>query len=164
MSAILRCTRTLLRLTALLLFVVALSVPAFADDGQAKKPLKDTPQRVPARATAVSVEHEGADTAGTRLTLQLKELFNTASLFNLTDADTPKINLLVSTQPEFSSRPEIGSAYAIVWVYAESKGNLQYYLGRQVGVVSDATAAEVAQQIAERTDGIAVKYGYLFGK
>lgn len=159
-----RCNRIALSFIFLSACLLLLAVSAFAEEGQTKRPLKDTPQRVAARATAVSVEHEGDDPAGIRLAFQLKELFNTVSLFKLTDSDSPKINLLISTQPEFASRPEIGSAYAVVWVFAESKGNLQYYLGRQVGVVSDATAVNVARQLAERTDGIAVKYNYLFGK
>lgn len=151
------------RVTVVLLLVFAMFSSAYAEE-QGKKPIKDSPQKVVAKTTAVAVEHEGADTAGTRLAFQLKELCNTSSLFTLTDADVPKIIMLISTTSEFPTRPEIGSAYAVVWVYAENKGNLQYYLGRQTGVVSEASAVAVAQQLAERTDGISVKYGYLFSR
>lgn len=155
--------RNPVRIVVALCLVLLMTSGALAEE-MGKKPLKDAPQKVAVRATAVSVEHEGADTAGTRLAFQLKEVCNASSLFALTDADTPKINILISTVPEFASRPDVGSAYAVVWVFAESKGNLQYYLGRQSGVVSEATASAIAQQLAERTDGIAVKYGYLFSR
>lgn len=149
--------------TMLLLALAIPSLPAFAEEPE-KKPLRDAPQKVATgKSTTVAVEHEGEDTIGARLAFQLKEIFNTSSLFQLTDADKPKLNVLVSTVSEFPSRPEVGSAYAVVWVYSESRGNLQYYLGRQTGVVSEASVADVARVLAERTDGIAVKYGYLFG-
>ncbi len=145
--------------------VCGLLVPdARAAGEELPKAVKDAPQPVPDRSTAVSVEHDGADMAGTRLVFHLKELVNTSSLFSLTEADNPKITLLISSASEFPSRPEVGSAYAVVWVYSENKGNLPYYLGRETGVVSEATALELARRLAERTDGIAVKYSYLFGR
>ena len=58
----------------------------------------------------------------------------------------------------------MGSAFAVVWSYSESEGTLKHYLGRDVGVVSDATAETVAQRLAEGTDVMAVKYSYLFDK
>ena len=101
------------------LLVLFLVISAYAEEKPAK-PVKDAPRAVEVHATPVAVDHEGTDTPGTRLTFLLKELCNTSSLFVLTDKDTPKINILISSVPEFPSRPEIGSAYAVVWVYAET--------------------------------------------
>lgn len=145
------------------ILLVFLAVPAGGED-PAGKAIQDAPKAVPGRSTAVAVEHEGTDPVGAKLAFQLKELFNSASLFNLTDKDVPKLKVLISTVSEFAERPEVGSAFAVVWSYSESEGTLKHYLGRDVGVVSDATAQAVAQRLAEGTDGMAVRYSYLFDK
>ncbi len=145
------------------ILLIFLTVPATGED-PVRKAIQDAPKPVSGRTTAVAVEHEGADPVGAKLAFQLKELFNSASLFNLTDKDIPKLKVLISTVSEFAGRPEVGSAFAVVWSYSESEGTLKHYLGRDVGVVSDATAETVAQRLAEGTDVMAVKYSYLFDK
>ncbi len=151
--------RTLFAFT-LVLFIV---LPAMAEE-PVKKSIKDSPKAVSGRTTAVAVQHEGADSAGAKLAFQLKDSFNTSSLFDLTDMDVPKITLYISTVSEFPGRPEVGSAFAVVWTYSESEGTLKHYLSREVGVVNDATARAAAGRLAELTDVIAVKYRYLFEK
>jgi hypothetical protein len=155
---------SIIRRTLLAFYLVFACALSAMGEEPVKKDIKDAPKAVSGRTTAVAVEHEGADTIGAKLAFELKELFNSASLFNLTDKDMPKITVFISTVPEFASRPEVGSAFAVVWAYSESEGTLKHYLGREVGVVSDASARTAAQQLAERTDEIALKYAYLFGR
>lgn len=153
------------RLRSLLAVVVvsifAASIGHAADAGQTKA-LPDKPAREVERATQIAVEHDGADSIGARLAMRLKERFNTSSLFRLTEKDAPKVRILLSTAPEFPSRPGVGSAYAVVWAFSQSEGTLRHYLAREVGVVTAEDVDALADRLLERTDGIAVKYGYLF--
>ncbi len=147
--------------TAGIFLLFALTANAAAEP-PAGKSLPDTPAGAADRSTPVTVEHDGADTAGARLAFELKELFNSAGLFRLTEKDEPKYRLLLSTLPEFPSRPQVGSVYCVVWVYSGSEGTLRHYLARDLGVVTMETARDVALKLVERSDGIGVKYSYLF--
>lgn len=116
------------------------------------------------RSTPVVVEHEGTDTLGAKLAFQLKGTFNASSLFTLTAKDEPKIKVLVSTVAEFPSRPHIASAYSVVWVFSQAEGTLGFLMERDVGLVSGDDIDALVAKIAERTDGVAAKYGFLFSK
>lgn len=114
------------------------------------------------RDTPVAVEYEGTDSIGSRLATRVKEQFNASNLFSLTEKDTPKIRVLISSTPEFSTRPEVGSAYCVVWLFSQSEATLRHFLIREVGVMTPGEVDSVAAKIVERTDGLAVRYGYLF--
>lgn len=152
-------------LALVMLFALSASCMA-AENGASKSPaaasLPDLPATDGDRTTAVAVEYEGTDSLGARLALRLKEHFNTASLFTLTEKDVPKIRVLLSTQAEFPSRPNVGSAYAVVWVFSQSEGTLRHYLAREIGLMTAEDVDALALKIVERTDGLGVKYGYLF--
>lgn len=122
----------------------------------------DTPAQPPQRKTQISVTHEGSDSIGARLSTRLKELFNASNLFQLNEKDAPKIRLAIVTQPEFNERPHVGSIYSILWLFSQSEGHLGYLLARDMGALSADDVDNLAAKIVERTDGIAVKYGYLF--
>ena len=122
----------------------------------------DKPIRITERNTPVAVEYEGNDSLGARLNTRIKEILNASNLFALKDEDGPKIRLLISTVPEFSSRPGLGSAYAIVWAFSQKDANLRHYLAREVGVFTADEINDIAAKIVERTDTLAVRYGYLF--
>ncbi|MGJ3521686.1 hypothetical protein ACR4XJ_01495 [Nitratidesulfovibrio sp. D1] len=128
----------------------------------APKAVADKPAPNVDRAVQVAVELEGTDSLGARLAFRLKDVFNASSLFVLSEKDAPKIRVLLSTTPEFPSRPAVGSAYSVVWVFSQSEGTLRHYLAREVGVVTAETVEDLVAHIAERTDGISVRYGYLF--
>ncbi len=146
-------------------FILSLVVAsAHAAQPTARKTLPDTPAAAPDRSVPIAIEHEGVDTAGARLAFELKELFNSSGLFTLTEKDEPKYRVLISTMAEFPSRPEVGSVFSVVWVYSESEGTLRHYLARDVGVVTMDSVKDIALALAERTDGIGVKYSYLFDR
>lgn len=128
----------------------------------APKAVADKPAPNVDRAVQVAVELEGTDSLGARLAFRLKDTFNASSLFVLSEKDAPKIRVLLSTTPEFPSRPPVGSAYSVVWVFSQSEGTLRHYLAREVGVVTAESVEDLVAHIAERTDGISVRYGYLF--
>ncbi len=128
----------------------------------APKAVADKPAPHVDRAVQVAVELEGTDSLGARLAFRLKDTFNASSLFVLSEKDAPKIRVLLSTTPEFPSRPSVGSAYSVVWVFSQSEGTLRHYLAREVGVVTAESVEDLVAHIAERTDGISVRYGYLF--
>ena len=89
---------------------LALLLPAFAADAPAKTDaaIPDKPTRITERNTPVAVEYEGNDSIGSRLATRVKETLNSSNLFSLTDKDTPKIRILIATQPEFKDRPGVG--------------------------------------------------------
>jgi len=126
------------------------------------KVLPDTPQKITERHTPVTVETTGDDSIGARLSTRLKELFNSSNLFRLEEKDTPKFRILLSTMPEFSDRPGVGSAYSVVWVFSLSDGTLRHFLDRQLGLMTADQINETAAQIVEKTDRLAVQYAYLF--
>lgn len=131
----------------------------------AAPPVADKPMDVKVdRTTAVMVEHEGTDTLGAKLSFHLKGLFNTSSLFTLSDKDTPKLKVFIATVEEFPGRPNIASAYSIVWAFSQAEGTLSFLLAREVGLATAEELDALVAKIAERTDGIAAKYAYLFAK
>lgn len=150
----------------IVVMIFALSASCLAAETGSTTPaaasLPDLPATDADRTTAVAVEYEGTDSIGARLALRLKEHFNTASLFTLTEKDVPKMRVLLSTKAEFPSRPGVGSAYAVVWVFSQSEGTLRHYLAREIGLVTADDVDALALKIVERTDGLGVKYGYLF--
>ena len=98
-----------LRSLALGLALLLPAVPAFAADAPAKTDaaIPDKPPRITERNTPVAVEYEGNDSIGSRLATRVKETLNSSNLFSLTDKDTPKIRILIATQPEFKDRPGV---------------------------------------------------------
>lgn len=151
------------RLFCLLFLLVLCNTPVFAADTP-KSDLPDKPVRMTERNTPIAVEFEGSDSLGSRLSTRIKEVFNSSNLFSLSEKDTPKLRMLISTTPEFPSRPGVGSAYAVVWVFSQSDTTLRHYLTREVGVLTPDEINDVASKLIERTDGLAVRYGYLFNK
>ncbi|MDR1777802.1 MAG: hypothetical protein LBR31_08265 [Desulfovibrio sp.] len=128
------------------------------------KPVPDKPEKGTDRVTLVSVQLEGTDGLGARLGTQLKDRFNRSSLFTLTaeEKDAPKLLLLLSTTPEFPSRPGIGSVYSICWVFSQGKGYLGYLLARDLGTVTPEDVDALTDKLVERTDGVAAKYENLW--
>ncbi|MEG2171668.1 MAG: hypothetical protein RRY29_00250 [Desulfovibrionaceae bacterium] len=151
------------RNTALLL-ALCLFVPALthAADAQAGKAMADKPAKNVERRTTIAVIHEGNDSIGARLATRLKETFNASNLFVLNDKDAPKVRLLLTTQPEFSTRPAVGSVYSAVWIFSQSDAHLGYLLARELGTLNMDDVDNLVQQLVERTDGVSVKYSYLF--
>jgi len=157
----------------LLVLLLAFSGSVFAADaatgavgGKVQQPQAkvqpDAPVKAETRSTAVAVIHEGADSIGARLATRLKERFNASNLFKLEEKDLPKMRLLLSTMAEFPSRPGAGSVYSITWVFSQSEGHLAYLLARDVGVLTLEEVEALTDSLVERTDGIGVKYSYLF--
>lgn len=143
--------------------VALLAGPSFAaPEPPASAP--NTPAQVAERKSPVNVVYEGTDSIGARLSTRLKELFNASNLFTLTGQDGPKFQLLVTTSPEFSTRPEVGSAYSVIWLFGESESHLRFFLTQELGVLSAGDVNDVAAKLVERTDGVAVRYGYLLKK
>lgn len=157
--------RILSRSLLLCALTLTLAVPVWAAPApaaEAPSSLPNKPVTAQERDTPVAVEYEGTDSIGSRLATRVKELLNSSNLFSLTEKDTPKIRVLISSTPEFSTRPEVGSAYCVVWLFAQSEATLRHFLVREVGVMTPGEVNDVAAKIVERTDGLAVRYGYLF--
>ncbi len=147
---------------AALVLTLAMCAPAFAADAQPGRPAPDKPGKSVERSTVITVIHEGSDSIGSRFSTKLKELFNGSNLFTLNEKDVPKMRLILTTQNEFPSRPGIGTVYSLIWTFSQSEGHLGYLLSRDVGAIGMEDVDALAAKIVERTDGIAVKYGYLF--
>lgn len=158
--------RSALSLLTVLFFAAATasniwSAPAEGTVPQATAPAPDKPARVDARVTPISVVLEGTDSIGARLGTKLKETFNSSNLFHLTEKDTPKMRLLVSTSPEFPSRPGIASVYSVCWVFSQGEGYLSFLLSRELGTVNSEDIDGLVAQLVEKTDGLSVKYASL---
>ncbi|MDD2967076.1 MAG: hypothetical protein PHN64_06280 [Desulfovibrionaceae bacterium] len=137
------------------------AAPALAAPQSPSSP-KDSPAKVDARTTPVSVLHDGDDSTGARLAMRLKEQYNNSNLFTLTEKDMPKIQILLTTAAEFPSRPAVGSVYSLIWTYKQGEGQLAFLLAKEVGTLNDEGVDALAAKILERTDGLSVKYSYLW--
>ena len=137
------------RLIALfaLLLTVCFASPSFADEARKTE-----------RRTPVVVEFEGSDTLGVTLFTRLQDALNSTNPAAQREA---KFRILLTTASEFPSRPGVGSVYAVVWTLALSEGSMEYYLVRDLGVVTPDTVDAVVARIIGRTDGVAARYGYL---
>lgn len=157
--------RNLALLPCLVLLFTFCSSMTFAATPEAGKPLQDEPLAVSNRATSICVITEGTDSLGARLATRLKERFNQSSLFRLTSEDEnegPELRLLLTTQPEFPSRPGLGSIYGVCWVFRQGKGYLGYLLAREIGAITPDEVDGLVDKLVERTDGIAAKYSNLW--
>jgi hypothetical protein len=121
-------------------------------------------EAIKAGATPIAVEHEGTDSLGAKLAYSLKEIFNSGTLFLLSDKDVPKLRILIASASEFSDRPGVGSIYSIVWLYSERSNVLSNYLAHETGVVTADTVAHIADRLAARSAGLAAKHSYIFSK
>ncbi len=138
------CILTALAVTALC------SSPAFSEEkAQVKKE----------RRTPVIVEYEGNDSIGNSLFTMLKGAIDGSN--PASPAREAKFRILLSTTSEFPSRPDVGSIYSAVWTLSMSEGAMEYFLVRDLGVVTPATMDEVVSRIIGRTDGVSARYGYL---
>ena len=146
-----------------LLLVLLCAGAAMAEEKRGET-IPDKPATVPDRNVPVSVVHNGDDDIGAKLASDLKSALNINSLFKLTEDDKPKLRVLLKTVPEFPSRPAVGSAYSLVWVFSKSADSLEYLLVHETGVVDVTGIPGLVAHILERTDGLAVKYSYLFEK
>ena len=144
--------------------LVSLSAPCAAAAEPSAKPLVDRPIPAADRTTRVMIVHEGSDVVGTKLAFHLKNVFNTSSLFTLTETKGSRLKVYLSSVAEFPSRPGIASAYSVVWAFSQSEGTLDFLLARDVGLVSPDDVDALVTKIAERTDGLAARYAYLFTK
>ena len=141
----------LLSLLALLLTLCFAAPASAAPEDAAPRKLE--------RRTPVVVEFEGNDAIGTRLFTRLQELVNSTN--PAAPQREAKFRILLSTASEFPSRPGVGSVFSVVWTLALSEGSMEYYLVRDLGVVTPDTVDDVAARILSRTDGVAARYGYL---
>ncbi len=155
--------KSIARIAFALSLLLAMAMPAFAAEEKAKE-IADKPAKVLDRSTPITIEHEGSDSLGAALNMRLKERFNESNLFSLQEKDMPKFRILLSTVPEFEDRPYVGSAYSVVWVFSQSDGTLRHYISREVGVLTPADIDALVTKILEKSDGLAVRYAYLFPK
>lgn len=131
-----------------LVFCLCASTASAADDARKVE-----------RRTPVIVEFEGNDAIGVTLFSRLQAKINGAN--PATPAREAKFRILLSTAAEFPSRPGVGSLYAVVWTLALSEGSMEYYLVRDLGIVTPDTVDAVVERIVSRTEGVAARYGYL---
>lgn len=154
--------RTFFRSLVLVGILSLLAIPALAAETKKGEDVPDKPTRITERNTPIAVEYEGTDTIGSRLSTRVKEVLNSSNLFTLNEKDMPKIRILIATTPEFPTRPGVGSAYSVVWLFSQSESILRHFLAREVGVLTPDEVNDLAAKIVERTDALAVRYGYLF--
>ena len=142
-------------------FCLCFSLVGVQNYALAAESMPNTPQKISQRLSPVMVEFEGIDSIGSRLATRLKELYNSSNLFHLEGNDVPKFRVLISSAPEFETRPQIGSAYSVVWLFSLSDATLRHYLSMEVGVVSGDDVNDLAAKIVEKTETVAMKYAYL---
>jgi hypothetical protein len=161
--------RTML-LMILVLLVAWLPAPAQAEqDANAtlaapKIDLPDNPEppKQERGKIPVTVELRGDDNVGGRLAYHLKELFEKSGLFDLSAKDERKIKVMLRTVEEFPGRPNMSSAYAVVFVYSETEGTLKYLLAHDVGFVHTSSVKEDAETLVGKTHEVYSRYSYLF--
>ncbi len=157
--------KTLSAVAGIALLACSLLIPAVnarAANIQSAAPIANKPASIPMRNTSVAVEFQGTDSIGSRLASRVKENFNTSTLFTLTEKDTPKLRLLISTVPEFPTRPEVGSACSVIWLFSRNNSDLRHFLKCETHVVGSGDVDNLAAKILETTDGVSTRYDYLF--
>lgn len=159
--------KSLKRAFALVLFLfmgVGL-LPAESFAAEAKAPAKADSslalEEVKKNATPVYIEFNGTDSLGSQLAFQLRERFNTSSQFQLTNDEKPKFKIILSTVPEFSSRPSVGSVFSVIWLYYERENTYSSYLVQELGTVSAEEIDGLVARLMEKSVGISAKYSYL---
>jgi len=152
-----------------LMLVLCMSVAVFAEEKKSVPDSKNKPaseERVEQVAEVtgipVVVVHNGDDVLGGTLALKLKEHFGKSVLFKLAGEDTKSIRVNIESRSEFNERPEIGSAYSVVWTFAESEGVVPFYLKQELGLVNSRNVENGAAALMNKTDKVAVEYKYLF--
>lgn len=143
--------------------VLSFATPLWAADAQTA-PVPDKPAKVDVRVTAVSVQCDSNDSIGARLGTAMKEAFNSSNLFRLSNENEPKMIILISTAPEFPSRPSLSSVYSVTWAFSTSNSYLYMLLDRQLGTVGADEVDGLVARLVEKTDGLGVKYSYLWKK
>ncbi len=136
--------------TIALAVAVFCASPAFSEE---------TVQLKKERRTPVIVEYEGNDSIGNALFTRLKAAVDSGN--PASPSREAKFRILLSTTSEFPSRPGVGSIYSAVWTLSMSEGAMEYYLVRDLGVVTPDTLEEVVSRIMGRTEGVSARYGYL---
>lgn len=163
-------TEFMMKLCRLLCFIglflfcaISFTSAALADQSKVAANVDNTAPAKTAKtnATPVYIEYEGTDTIGANLAFQLRERFNTSSLFLLTDKEQPKFVLLLRTEPEFECRPGAGSVYSLTWLYFEKKTTYNSYLQQELGVVTADTINATVTRVVDHTTGVAARYGSL---
>ena len=155
------------RLVLSILFLLLFAGSAPAEDQPAAQPKQAPPaqdssaDREVAAGIPVVIEHEGTDSAGLRLAFHLKETFQKSSLFRLAEPEEKHFSLRLVTREQFRDRPSLGSVYVVVWRYVESRDVLAYFLGERLGFADADAVAHEAEVIAEETDRVKGRYGYL---
>lgn len=145
-----------------IIFIILLgSATAAQPKTESPEPILNKPEKSTKRNTTISIEFEGTDSIGSKLSTRIKELMNASNLFTLTEKDSPKIRILLATMSEFSQRPSIGSVYSVIWLFSQSETTLKHFLARKIGVLTADEVDQVAAMIVEQTDTLAVRYGYL---
>lgn len=137
---------------------------AFVGQSYAAPAVPNTPRDVNKKISPVYVEFEGNDSIGSLLSTRLKEHFNTSNLFVLERNDVPKFRILVSSVSEFETRPTIGSAYSVIWLFSLSDATLRHYLAMDLGVISADGVNDLVARLVEKTDSLVTRYDYLFPK
>lgn len=132
---------------------------AKAEHKAEKKQDPATKGRVP-----VVVDFEGEDALGQRLAFELREAFRAASGFRLAGAGDKGLRLRLRAVPEFKDRPNLGSIYAVSWLFSEGGNVLSYFLDSGLGVVDEGSLKREAQNLAARTDEISGRFAYLLAE
>jgi hypothetical protein len=161
--------KKVLSLALLVLLVLCLGAPAFAQDTKTVPATKAKPvtadkteQETQKQGIPVIVVHSGDDVFGGSLALKLKENFKKSALFSLADQDSKAVRVRIESRSEFSDRPEIGSVYSVVWTFAESGEVVPFYLKQELGLVNSRNVENKAADLINKTDKIAGEYKYLF--
>lgn len=151
-----------LKLSFLILAVAGMCFGSISNVHAKETNLPNTPKNISLRVNPIFVEFEGNDSIGSMLSTRLKEQFNTSNLFSLVGKDIPKFRILISSVPEFETRPSVGSAYSVVWLFSLSDGTLRHFLAMDVGVLSPNDVNDLAARLVEKTDSLVNRYAYLF--
>lgn len=116
-------------------------------------------ERVP-----VFVETVGEDPLGQRLAHELRETLRTSAGFKLAKAGDKALRVRLLAVPEFKDRPQVGSAFAVTWLFSEGGNVLSYYLESELGLLDETRLKAEAQTLTARTDELAGRFAYLFAE
>ena len=148
--------------------------PAFAQPdapAESAKPQPPADKPVPAvkaeavpavRRVPILVDAQGGDPFTTKLAFQFKEAVRRSEGYRLASSGEQAFAVRLIGKVEFESRPHLGSALSVSWLFRERSDVLPVLLDDSVEFVDAATLQPLVDALMARTDKLADKYAYLF--
>jgi len=116
---------------------------------QLAKPVEDV--------LAVEVVDQSQGTVGERLLYFVRESFRRSAAFRVTEAQEPRLQIIISTMPRLEESPNTSTMYSVIWnlvIGSQADGWTTLYLDNTLGYAGSDVVNSSAETIVARTDNL----------